>query len=194
MFTYPLPEIKPAPSKPPTLLFFGRITAYKGLEVLLQAFQQVHQSHAAHLLIVGEGDIRPYQLILQQIPDIEVVNRWVAESEIPAFFQRATLVVLPYTSASQSGVLPVAANFGLPVIASRAGGIPEQILHGQTGLLTDPGSVAGLAQAIKQLLDDPILAQTLGENLRMEFQQHRNWAQITQKVYLACEKAVESLG
>lgn len=188
-FPYPQPAHKPATSVP-TLLFFGRITSYKGLEVLLKAFQRVRQNIPSRLLIVGVGDLRPYASLLRQAPDVELVNRWIDENEIPGFFSRATLLVLPYTSASQSGVLPVAANFGIPVIASRVGGIPEQIEDGRTGLLTEPGSVEELIQAIERLLKDEKLAQSLGENLRHEFEQHRNWALIAQKVYVSCQKAM----
>jgi glycosyltransferase involved in cell wall biosynthesis len=198
MDAIPLGELPYSPStiqtrpatEAPTLLFFGRITVYKGLDVLLKAFLKLRQQNTIRLLIVGDGDIHPYLPLLRQAPEVELINRWIEENEIPAFFSQASMVVLPYTSASQSGVLPVAASFGLPVIATRVGGIPEQIDDGRTGLLVEPGSVEGLSSAIQRLLEHPELAYSLGENLRAEYRQHRNWDQIAAQIHRICEQAV----
>jgi glycosyltransferase involved in cell wall biosynthesis len=129
-----------------TLLFFGRITPYKGLEVLLQAYQKIKSRHDLRLLIVGSGDMKPYQSLLKDLPEVEVVNEWIREEDIDQYFCQADILVLPYTSASQSGVLAVAAGYALPVLATRVGGIPEQIIDGETGLLVEPNSVDHLAQ------------------------------------------------
>jgi glycosyltransferase involved in cell wall biosynthesis len=107
---------------PNLVLFFGRITTYKGLDILLRAFLQVI-SHvpAAELEVVGEGDISPYLRLLAESDRVRVVNRWVADEDVGDFFRRAAIVVLPYTSATQSGVAAIAAAFGVPVVASRVG-------------------------------------------------------------------------
>lgn len=180
----------------PTLLFFGRITAYKGLEVLLQAYRQVSQRRAGRgdppvaLLIAGDGDLRPYRLFLAGLPGVEIANRWIDETEIYTFFERADILVAPYTSASQSGVVAIAAGFGLPVIATRTGGLPEQIHEDVTGILVSPGSVSELASAIEMLLDDPARAQALGQNLREDTLTNRNWDTIAAAVAEVCAKAV----
>jgi len=161
----------------PTLLFFGRITEYKGLEILLPAFQQVRLHHKVQLLIAGDGDLRPYRPLLETCEGVEVINRWVADEEIPEIFQRADMVILPYTSASQSGVIPIAASFGLPVIATCTGGIPEQIQDGQNGLLIEPGSTEQLVEAIEHLLTDSSIGQGLGQRLRDDFENEHNWQQ-----------------
>ncbi len=179
-----------APPETPKLLFFGRITAYKGLDVLFEAFRQVSARRPVRLLIVGDGDFRPYRTLADGLPNVEIVNRWVSEAEIDGFFRQASLVTLPYTSASQSGVAAIAAGYGLPVIATRTGGLPEQISDGETGLLVAPGSAAELAAAIERLLDDPALARNLGDNLLREYRDRRNWDRIAQEVYAACERAI----
>jgi glycosyltransferase involved in cell wall biosynthesis len=173
------------------LLFFGRITAYKGLDVLLHAFRRVAAQRPARLLIAGAGDLRPYQSLIQAAPSVELINRWIAEDEVDGIFRQAKLVVLPYTSASQSGVLAIAASYALPVIASRVGGIPEQIANGVNGLLVDPGSVEQLSAAILRLLDDPPFAARLGAKLADEHQSQRSWSAIAEKVYTACERAIQ---
>lgn len=184
-------DLEAAPADETTLLFFGRITAYKGLDVLLKAYAQVSQVHPVKLQLVGAGDIQPYLPLLKGLAEVEMVNRWVDELEVGAYFQRAQIVVLPYTSASQSGVLAIAAGFAKPVIATRVGGIPEQIKDGETGLLVEPNSVEQLAGAILQLLETPQLGARLGKNLFDDFQLHRNWAAIARVVYSACEKAIQ---
>ncbi len=165
----------------PTLLFFGRIAAYKGLEVLLEAFSQVRAHRKdLRLLVAGEGSLVPYHRQLEGLEGVEVINRWVADEDVPGLFDQADMVVLPYTSASQSGVLAVAAAFGLPVVATRVGGLPEQIIDGKTGLLVEPDSADALAKAIQRLLDDPPLAARLGQALKLEFEEQRSWEKVAQ--------------
>lgn len=178
----------------PTLLFFGRIVPYKGLETLLQAYADVRHTHQARLLIAGEGDLVPYQNLLKDLPDVEVVNHWVPEGEITKLFINSDLVVLPYTSASQSGVIPMAASFGLPVIATRVGGIPEQIMDGESGWLVEPNSKDALATAIREALDNPELARRRGEALRLRYENEFNWEKIALQVGESLKKAKQARG
>jgi len=176
-------------SSPPVLLFFGRITEYKGLDILLKACHQLSPVFDFKLRIVGTGNIRPYRDLLESFANVEVENRWIGEDEIASFFAQADVVILPYTSASQSGVIPLAASFGLPVIATRVGGIPEQIVDEHTGLLIEPNSVDQLVGAIRRLLVDPTFSRNLGLNLMREFKEQRNWRKISAKVLEICQKA-----
>jgi glycosyltransferase involved in cell wall biosynthesis len=174
-----------------SILFFGRITAYKGIGVLLEAFGEITRQYPSRLYIVGEGDLRPYKKSLARFPNVEVVNRWVKDEEISMFFNKADIVVLPYTQATQSGVLDVAAAYGCAVIATRSGGLPEQIKDGKTGLLVDPGSVDQLVDGIERLLQDPGYAKGLGNSLQKDYAENRNWETIAGIVIAACKKAVE---
>jgi glycosyltransferase involved in cell wall biosynthesis len=174
----------------PILLFFGRITKYKGLDILLKACYQLSSSVDFKLCVVGEGDLRPYRDLLESLPNIEVVNRWVGEDEVAPIFTQADIVILPYTDASQSGVISVAASLGLPVIATRVGGIPEQIQDGLTGLLVEPNSVEQLVGAIRSLLENPEKRMGLGENLKKEFQEKRNWTIITDQILESCKRVI----
>ncbi len=174
------------------ILFFGRITAYKGLEYLLRAFRKVRQRHPEiRLSIVGEGDLRPYRQELADLEGVEVINRWVSEPEISTCFQTARMVVLPYTSATQSGVIPIAAGFGLPVIATCVGGLMEQIEDQRTGLLVPPADETALADAIERLITHPHLGEELGTALQAEFQENRNWQTIGAQIERVCQKAIE---
>jgi glycosyltransferase involved in cell wall biosynthesis len=182
----PLPT-QPTPTK---LLFFGRITSYKGLEVLLRAYRSLDAATRPPLQIVGSGNLAPYREAMEGIEDLLVENRWVPDAEIPRYFTPGTIVVAPYTSASQSGVIEVAAAYGLPVIGSRAGGIPEQIQDGVTGLLVDPGSAEQLRLAMLRLLNDPGSAHRLGERLRQVTEIERGWPVTTRRLMEVVHKAL----
>ena len=177
-------------TQPPHLLFFGRIEPYKGLEYLLEAFEQLQPRWPrATLTVAGEGDLRPYQDRLSRLRGVEVISGWIPENEIGRIFARATLLVLPYTSASQSGVLAIAAGFGLPVVATHTGGIPEQLRDGESGLLVEPGSAAALAAGIERLLAAPDLARRLGATLRQDFSGRQNWDQAAAVILQLCRRA-----
>lgn len=183
------------PYMPPmknTLLFFGRITAYKGVEVLLEAYREVLKRYPARLLLVGNGSLRPYRSLMRDLPGLEVVNRWVSEEEIPNFFRQASIVIIPYTSATQSGLPAIAGCFGLPVIATRVGGLPEQIQDGETGLLIEPDNPEALAAAIGRLIKNPDLAQRLGKNLQHEYNSNDNWEILAKTFYDAAQKAIHA--
>lgn len=176
---------------PHNILFFGRITAYKGIGILLPAFEQVQrQFPQARLILAGSGSLQPYQNALRRLDGVELINRWIGEEEIQPIFERAGIVVLPYTSASQSGVLPIAASFGLPVIATRTGGLEEQLLDEKTGLLVPPGDENALAGAMLRLLRDASLARRLGAALREDYLSAHSWEQAAESVLRACRAAL----
>ena len=187
--------MNPLSGNVPTLLFFGRIVLYKGLDVLLQAYADVRQTHTARLVIAGEGDLRLYQKALHTLPDVKVINHWIPEDEIEELFLKSDLLVLPYIGASQSGVIPIAAALGLPVIASCTGGIPEQIEDGKSGWLVQPASKDALAAAIVEALDNPALARQRGEALRTRYEsQLFSWEQIARQVRESLKKAAQAAG
>jgi glycosyltransferase involved in cell wall biosynthesis len=174
-----------------SILFFGRITAYKGLEVLLQAFEIIERRRKdVRLDVVGAGDLKRYQPLLKRIANVNIINRWIADADVAPFFHKAAVVVLPYTTASQSGVIPLAASFRVPVIATTVGALPDQIRSGETGLLVKPNSVEELVDAIDQLLDNPGLAARIGENLSRDTAEVGNWDRIADAYLESCRKAI----
>lgn len=186
----PLPQPVRAPDAPPTLLFFGRITPYKGLEVLLPAFRRLQETlPAAELVIAGEGDLGPYLPLLRDVPHVRLENRWIPDVEAGALFAAADVVVLPYTSASQSGVVALAASFARPVVATTVGGIPEQIEDRVTGRLVRAGDPAVLAEALTDALANPAEARRWGRSLQEDFRARRSWPEIAAAIYRSCEQA-----
>lgn len=137
------------------LLFFGFVRAYKGLDVLLDAVLQLAPEEGYHLLVVGEfyEDPSKYQSALDALKardQVTLVDRYVGNEEIPDYFAAADLVVVPYLSATQSGIVQMAYGFGKPVIATSVGGLPEVVADGRTGYLVPPSDPAAIAQAARR--------------------------------------------
>jgi glycosyltransferase involved in cell wall biosynthesis len=134
----------------PVVLCFGLIRPYKGIDVLLEAWRGVE---GAELWIVGmpRMDLEPLRAAAP--PGVRFVPRFVTDAEIPAFFRRADLVVLPYREIDQSGVLFTALAFGRPLLLSAVGGFPEVAATGAAELVP-PGDAGALRQALVRLLGD----------------------------------------
>ncbi|MGH2966492.1 MAG: glycosyltransferase family 4 protein [Solirubrobacterales bacterium] len=161
----PLPE-ELAAVESPVVLCFGLIRPYKGVDVLLDAFRSID---GAELWIVG----RPLGISLDGLRKlvapargrVRFVPRFVPDRELPAYFRRADMVVLPHRDAEQSGVLFAALAFGKAIVMSDVGGFAEVAAHG-AGQLVPPGDPAALASAIEDLLADPAARERLAESAR----------------------------
>lgn len=154
-----------APDVPeePLILCFGRVVRYKGIEVLCRAERLLAERLSGYELVVaGEGDPSFFMEDIGPSGRVTLLNRFLADEEVAALFRRARLVVLPYTEASQSGVLAIAFAFGKPAIVTTVGGLPEAVAFGKAGLLVPPNDEAALAEAIERLWRDPSLRQSLG--------------------------------
>ena len=162
-----------------TVLWFGRVREYKGLEYLLRAAVLVSEAcPKVKFLIAGQGDLRPYGPLLGESINLEIHNRYIPEEEVADFFRQASIVVLPYIEASQSGVIPIAYAFQKPVVATHVGCLPDVIDDGQTGLLVQPRDADALAQAMLRLLRDDGLREKLGRNAYEKMQNELGWEKI----------------
>jgi glycosyltransferase involved in cell wall biosynthesis len=125
-------------------LFFGFIRAYKGLDLLLEAFadERLQQSNVK-LLVAGEfyGDPEPY---LQKIKDLKIEdsvilhNDYIPDNEVNRFFSAADIVAQPYKTATQSGVTQIAFHFEKPMLVTNVGGLPEIVPDGKIGYVVEP--------------------------------------------------------
>jgi glycosyltransferase involved in cell wall biosynthesis len=148
------------------ILFFGRICKYKGLEYLIRAAPLISaKMPQARFVIAGTGeDIEPYRRMIANPGQFTILDEYISDEKRAELFRRASVVVLPYIEATQSGVIPMAYSFGKPVVATAVGGIPSQVEDGKTGYLVAPRDPNALATAILQLLRNPDLRRQFGAN------------------------------
>ncbi|MHB0858709.1 MAG: glycosyltransferase family 4 protein [Anaerolineae bacterium] len=149
-----------------TVLFFGRIWGYKGLDYLIRAEPRIASRVAdVRIIIAGEGeDMGRYRALMRHPEHFEVHNEFVSEDKQAELFRRACVVTLPYIEATQSAVIPVAYTFGKPVVATTVGSLPDLVDDGATGLLVPPRDESALADAIVRLLQDRTLRHRMGAN------------------------------
>ena len=144
----------------PVSLFFGFVREYKGLKYLLQAMPEVRkQLPDVKLLVVGDfdGDKDQYEQLIRevQIEDaVEIHDGYIPDKEVEKFFAASDLVVLPYISATQSGIVQIAYGFDKPVIATNVGGLPEVVLDGKTGYIVEPEDAKELSERIVQFFTE----------------------------------------
>ena len=142
------------------LLFFGYVRKYKGLDLLIKAMPEIiRQKPNTTLLIVGEfyDDPKPYlDLInsLSLVDKIKVVNKFVPNEEVEKYYRISDLVVLPYRSATQSGILNVAYGFSKPVLVTNVGGLAEFVEDGVTGYVIKPDNPENISNGVFKFLEE----------------------------------------
>ena len=149
------------PEEQEMLLFFGYIREYKGLRHLIRALPAIRVARPqAHLFVVGdfwENNKEEYEQLIRETGaagDITLVDGYLPDDEVEPYFAAADLCVLPYESATQSGVIQIAYSFGLPVIATDVGGLPEVVLDGRTGFVVPPKDADALAKAVVRFFEE----------------------------------------
>jgi glycosyltransferase involved in cell wall biosynthesis len=177
------------------VLFVGRLTPHKGVDVLLQALPV-----GASLRVVGSGghDPRPperdYPNLLRQMArahEVEFLGA-VPDAELPLLYRSAQVLVLPSVERDYYGrtirvsellglaVLEAMAS-GTPVVASRTGGVVEIVRDGETGFLVPPGDPAAVRDRLQLVLGDPTLARRLGDNARQDILDRFTWARVAER-------------
>jgi glycosyltransferase involved in cell wall biosynthesis len=175
------------------LLFFGNIAPYKGLEFLVEAFSKLAKADSTYRLIIAgrvKGCESYWRTIEQSIASSwgsdRILQRieYIPDEETEKYFKAADVLVLPYTSVFQSGVLFLGYAFGLPAIATNVGSLGEDIIEGETGFLCQAKDSDDLAQAIRTYF-----ASDLYENLEtrrshiQHFANERNsWTKVGQRL------------
>lgn len=150
------------------VLFFGNVRPYKGLRDLVDAFPQVRASTNAVLLVAGTflESIADYRARIEELglgDSVRLFDEYVPNEQVASLFELSDLVVLPYRSASQSGVIPLAATFRKPVVATTAGGLPDALAG--AGMVVPPRDPDALGAAIVQALREPPAPPPVDEGL-----------------------------
>jgi glycosyltransferase involved in cell wall biosynthesis len=175
----PLPE-ELAAVEGPVILAFGLVRPYKGTDVLLRAFREVE---GAEVWVVGlskipTDDLR--ELAAAAPGKVRFIDRFITDPEVPAFMRRADLLVLPYRTVEQSGVLYTGLAFGKPMVLSDVGGFPEVAAHGAARLVP-PGDEAALAEALADLIADPAEREKLAAASAAAAASHYSWEEIGER-------------
>ena len=161
------PPMPPDPQgRPLRLLVAGRLTRYKGVGLLLEALKGL-ATGGWELRIAGrlrdDRARRAAHAMRAGGAPVDLRDAWLTERDLLRHIDWADVVVCPYVEASQSGIIPAAYGRARPVLATPVGGLPEQVRHGETGLLAEAATPAALRAALALVLDDPARATALGQ-------------------------------
>ncbi len=178
--------------EPYTLLFFGRIWPYKGLNYLLEALPLIAAKiPQVKLIIAGRGEsLQQYLANGYDQSHLEIINDFIPLADVAGLFQRSALSVLPYIEASQSGVANLSYGMGVPVVASDIGGLGELVKSGEDGMLVPAGDVQALANAIICLLSDAQLQHKMQVAALERCQQDLNWSNIAAQTVQVYKQAI----
>lgn len=168
------------------LLFFGFVREYKGLKHLLYAMPEIkNQIDHVKLLVVGSfgDDKEAYMQIIkdQKITDcVEVIDGYIPDNEVEKYFAASDLVVLPYESATQSGIVQIAYGFEKPVVVTNVGGLPDVVRDGKTGYVVETKNPTRLAEAVIRFYSEDKEKEFV-ENIRKEAFQF-SWERMTEAI------------
>ena len=173
-----------------TILFFGLIREYKGLDILLEAFSGLPDSY--RLIIAGEpyGSFDRYREIIGRIPDngrIHLFLRYINDAEVSTFFSASDVVVLPYRSATQSGISSISYHFEVPMIVTDTGGLRETIGDRGTGLVTDECTPEAIRSCIEEYFGDPSIQDACTGNIKKE-KERLSWREFCRKLLEFADK------
>ncbi|MGK9148834.1 glycosyltransferase family 4 protein [Plantibacter flavus] len=174
-------------AEPPVIGFFGRLSAYKGLDLGARAIAELrNRGRRVRFRVVGSGSSAVVDH-LDHVDD-DVQNRWVDQDEIAGVVGGFDLALLPYTEASQSGVLAYAMALGVPSIVTPVGGLAEQAVESGSAVVARDLSPEALADAIEALLDDPAAYRRLSEDGIAASTGVMSWARVAADTAAAVEE------
>lgn len=161
-------------------VFFGRVEDYKGIDILGKAYRELKKETSnISLTVAGKGDFEKYVEIYNNLEDLTLLNRYIDDSEVGNLFDSDQVVaVVPYVEASQSGVIPIALEYGRAIIATDTGGLKEQLFDGEVGSFAKPGDVESLKQAMQKLVVDDSYKK-MQEQISKQYSDKLSWKGVT---------------
>jgi glycosyltransferase involved in cell wall biosynthesis len=182
------PAPAPFQTDKPVALFFGLLRPYKGIDVLLEAWRGIQD---AELWIAGMPRMDISSLVAQAPANVRFVPRFITDDELPAYFRRADLVVLPYREIEQSGVLFTALAFGKPMLLSDVGGFGEVTATGAARTVP-AGDARALHDALAELLGDLTLLAKMATRAHEVAASDYSWGQIAVRTLGLYERLLDS--
>lgn len=165
------------------ILFFGFISSYKGLEYLCEAMRTIHSEYPnITLTIAGSGSLYFDFSVYQNLPCIQLINRYIEMNELARLLDLCSVVACPYKDATQSGVIMTSFAKNRPIIATNVGALGEQIENGKTGVLVPSCDSKSLAKAIIYLYTHPETLKQMRINIANWTKTDGNsWSSIAEK-------------
>jgi glycosyltransferase involved in cell wall biosynthesis len=169
-------------SGPINLLFFGRIEEYKGLDILIEAFEILKRKNLdIFLTIAGRGQISKTLLHKIHSLNINLKNYWLSNEELCDLLNKADVLIAPYKQSTQSGIVITALTYGIPIIATDVGANREFIEDGKDGFLVKPNDPEDLVKKIELIYNNRDLLEEFNKNLLVK-SKFFEWSFITQKL------------
>lgn len=176
-------------SKEKYFLFFGRIDKYKGLYQMLRSYQAA-EDISRFLIIAGKGEMTEDETLLcGSDKRIILLNRYISDNEMIYLFQNAEAVILPYIEATQSGIIPIAYKFGIPVITSDVKGLAQFVEDGKTGIICH--DLSDYVHAYRLFEDDDIVGR-MKLNCHLYYDEHMDWRKNLRSLFLTLGEQYES--
>jgi glycosyltransferase involved in cell wall biosynthesis len=179
-----------------TLLMFGQIKPYKGVDVLLEALARLSPAIRARTRVVVAGkphmDMAPLRTLAAALgveSSVEFNLGFIPDADLARLFTASDAVLFPYREIEASGALMASLAHAKPVIASRLGSFAELLEEGRHGLLVAPGDPAALAQAIERFVADATLRQQLGQGVAALKAAIPSWSDIAAQTIAVYEQA-----
>ena len=175
-----------------SILFFGRIEDYKGLEYLLKAVPLIKKEiEDINIIIAGSGDLTKYNELIEGNENLEIINKYIEDDLVAKLFQRASVVAMPYIEGSQSGIIPIAYSFRKPVVVTDVGSIPEVVDDGSTGFIVPPHDVDALSKSLITILKDDDLREKMGINCYKKMEEELSWNKISKQTVGVYKKLIK---
>ena len=178
--------IKDSSRQTKNILFFGLIREYKGLDLLIEAFGKLDKSY--RLIVAGEpyGSFEKYRKLIDACPNKENITlntNYIEDNQVNRYFSSADVCVLPYRSATQSGISSVSYHFEVPMITTNVGGLKETIGDRGTGVIIDNGNPSTIAAAIEDYFSESNAGrrEEMIQNIKLE-KQRLSWSTFARKL------------
>ena len=167
------------------ILFFGIVRKYKGLDILLKAMPEIVKSHKIKLIIAGdfyEDEDDYFRLIKEFKIDnyVQIYPEFIETQKVRLYFSAADVVVLPYKSASQSGIVQLAYHFNKPCIVTDVGGLAEVVINNKTGFVVAPENPVAITEAVFQFYNDR-KEKEFSDNIKAEKRKY-SWENMTNAI------------
>ena len=175
-----------------TILFYGRISPYKGVKYLLDAVCKYYKDGygGVKVIVAGAGKHNFDTTLYEKLPYVEFRNYYIARTELTNLIKACDAVICPYTDATQSGVIMSSFVFNKPVIATEVGGLPEMLNNGELGILIPPKDVNAIEEVFIKLHDNPRILDKYSEKIASVYEHgEKSW----EKAVVPIKKALNSI-